>query len=293
MADLQHTIRALRSASLADSSRGGYRRAVQLYHTYCGGAPSHQHRSVEQRSGVRDLDLCVSRYLASVYQLGGGRRRQLAIATVYGLYFMHPRIRDQLVESQQLLTGWGRLRPSTPHPPLTWPLVTLIAVTMAVNGFADAALATLVSFDALLRVSEMANLRVSDVSAPTDQRRGRSATSASAAAVSTLPSDHVVLRLASTKTGTNQSVHLTNTQVEHLLLLRVQGRPLGARVFQLARPGPGSNPAAAYRRALRVVCDALGLRHPHFTPHSLRHGGATHALLYLGHTIETVMLRGR
>ena len=105
------------------------------------------------------------RFMASVYQQDSGRRRQLAVNTVYGLYHNHPRIRHQLTESEQLLTGWTTLRPSVPHPPFTWPVVTLVAVTMALHGYADGALATLVAFDGLLRVGEVVNLCVSDVSA--------------------------------------------------------------------------------------------------------------------------------
>jgi integrase len=41
------------------------------------------------------------------------------------------------------------------------------------------------------------------------------------------------------------------------------------------------------------VCRGLQLQEHRFTPHSLRHGGATHALLHLGQSIETVMHRGR
>lgn len=44
---------------------------------------------------------------------------------------------------------------------------------------------------------------------------------------------------------------------------------------------------------MRMTCDALGLQSHHFTPHSLRHGGATHAYSHLGQSIETIMHRGR
>ena len=38
---------------------------------------------------------------------------------------------------------------------------------------------------------------------------------------------------------------------------------------------------------------AVGLDGYAFTPHSLRHGGATHAMQHLGHGIADVMHRGR
>jgi integrase len=291
--DLRPVIRDLRSATLAEGSTSAYERAVELWDAYCRGAPSHRHGSLDRQSGITQLDLCVRRYVASLYRRGGGRRRQSAVATVYGLYYYYPEIRGRLARSHQLLNGWVRRRPPVSHPPLTWPLVTLIAVTMALNGYPAGALATLVAFDGLLRISEVANLCVGDVSPPTDARRGRSAVSADALSPSTLPSSHVILRLARTKTGSNQSVWLTHAAVERLLLLHVQGRDAGARVFQLTTPRHRTSPTGAYRHALRVVCDELGLGSHHFTPHSLRHGGATHALLHLGQSIETIMHRGR
>ena len=153
----------LRSTALASVSGRTYQRAVRRWLDFCREAPPHPHRTLHRRSGVRMLDECVCAYLASVYYYGEGRRRQLAVNTVYGLYYLHPSIRDQLADSEQLLNGWTRLRPSLSHPPLTWPLVTLIAVTMATNSYGDGALATLVAFDALLRISEFASLRVRDV----------------------------------------------------------------------------------------------------------------------------------
>ena len=291
--ELQRIIRALRSATLAGSSAAAYQRAVELWVAYCRGAPSHRHGSLDWQPGIRHLDLCVRGYVASIYERGGGRRRQSAVDTVYGLYLYYPDIRGRLTRSEQLLHGWARRHPPLSHPPLTWPLVTLIAVTMALNGYADGALATLVAFDGLLRVSEMANLCIGDVSPPTDPRRGRSAIPAGTLPSPTLPSAHVILRFAKTKTGSNQSVWLTHAAVERLLLLHVHGRDAGARVFQLTTPSHQTSPTGAYRHALRVVCDALGLGSHHFTPHSLRHGGATHALLHLGQSIETIMQRGR
>lgn len=286
--------RQVRSASLAAGSVTAYERGVGLWLDWCQHhAPPHRHdRPLHRDSGVHQLDQCVCMYLASVYLRGDGRLRQLGVSTVYGLYYHHPPIRGRLSYSEQFLTGWSRLRPSTSHPPLTWPLVTLIAVGMALEGYAGGALATLVSFDALLRVSEMAALRVEDVSPPLDHRRGRISSVAGGGAVP--PSTaHVVLRLGVTKTGSNQWVTMTNPQVESLLLRYITGRHRNELVFNLALPGQHFGGQRQYRNAFRLCCRGLRLDHLRFTPHSLRHGGATHALQHLDQTIETVMLRGR
>lgn len=298
--ELQRIAVDIRSASLSTGSVTAYQRAVQRWEAFCRQSTPHRHRSFRRQSGVEQLDQCVCRYLASIYRDGDGRRRQLAVNTVYGLYLLHPRIRHRLVESDQLLRGWSRLRPSSSHPPLTWPLVTLIAVTMAGNSYGDGAIATLVSFDALLRISEMASLRVQDVSPPSDPRRGRPSMPSSSSSSGTgsdggmVGSSHVLLRLRITKTGRNQWVELTNSSIEKLLVHHITGRDGDELVFNLTAPGCCSHGGPSdYRYAFSVVCRTLGLGSIHFTPHSLRHGGATHALQHLRQSIETVMHRGR
>lgn len=286
-------VHRLRSASLADGSVRAYERAVRLWKDFCHEDPSHSHHSLHRRSHVRCLDRCVSLYLGCLYQRGGGRLRQLAVSTVYGLCYYYPALRGQLVESRQMLRGWTRLHPSVSHPPLTWPLVTLIAVTMALNGYGDGALATLVSFDALLRITEMGSLRVSDVAAPSDPRRGRISSLSSRARRPTAATSRVLLRLRVTKTGSNQWVELTNPDVERLLLHHISGRDGDEFVFSLALPGRRSGGTREYRHYFRATCRSLRLESCRFTPHSLRHGGATYALVHLKQSIETVMLRGR
>jgi integrase len=286
---LEATRSMLRSASLSAGTVQAYRAAVDRWQDYCTNRSPHTHHPLSHDSGPAELDDCVSIYLAYVYQRRGGRGRQLGVCTIFGLYLYYPSIRRRLVESEQMLQGWARLRPSVSHPPLTWPLVTLIAVTMAANQYGHGAIATLVAFDGLLRISEVTALRVGDVSAPSDRRRGGvDVPSSSRSSVG-----RVLLRLAVTKTGSNQWVELYNADVSHLLLRRIQHRPNDALVFDLHTRHRSSNPASAYRRAFRVVCNAVGLGACHFTPHSLRHGGATHAMQHLGQSIDTVMHRGR
>ncbi len=189
----------LRSSALAAGSGTVYQRAVRLRLDFCQEAPTHRHRSIGRRSGVQHLDRCVCAYLASIYYYGGSRRRQLAVNTVYGLYYRCPRLRGQLAESEQLLHRWSRLRPSVSRPPLTWALVTLIAVTMVMNGYGGGALAMLVALDALLRISELSSLRVREVSAPSDLRRGCIRALVGKRSVQQVASGHALPRLAVTK----------------------------------------------------------------------------------------------
>lgn len=162
-AEILFTMNQLRAASLATGSQRAYHRAVSLWYQFCRQRHPHTHHDPNRQSGRVNLDSCVGRYIATLHRDDGGRRRQLAINTVYGLYYYFPILRHHMVNCEQMIRGWSRLHPSVSHPPLTWPIVTLIAVTMATNGYGDGALATLVAFDGLLRISQMAALLVSDV----------------------------------------------------------------------------------------------------------------------------------
>lgn len=293
LSTIQRTSSMLRAASLAPSTLSAYVSAVSSFTAYCRSLPPHPHHDVPHPAAALDLDVCVLGYVSLLYSQHQGANRQLAVNTVYGLYLSRPEMRGLLRRSEQSLKGWARLTPPVSHPPLTWPLTVLIAATMAKNLLFDSAIATLVGFDALLRVSELVNIKVRDVSTLLDPRRGflSSSSHAFGQQLSLPSSSRVCLRLPVTKTGMNQWTELYTDDVGILLSHWIQHKPPEAYVFQL--PAPPSQRANYYRQCLRVTCDALGLSACHYTPHSLRHGGATHAHLQLNQSIEHVMHRGR
>jgi integrase len=293
LASIQHASSVLRAASLAPSTGSAYSAAVSQFITYCSSLPAHRHHDPPHRAAALELDRCVEGYISLLYVRYHGRNRQLAVNTVYGIYVQTPELRGLLKRSEQLLKGWIRLAPPVSHPPLTWPLAVLLAATMAGNGLLDCAIATLVGFDALLRVSEMLGIRVGDVSTLSDIRRGLPSSSSHPFSQQLpLPSSsRVCLRLSVTKTGHNQWAELYTDEVGLLLTRWIHGRSAEEYVFGL--PVAPSQRPDYYRRALRATCDALGLSSSNFTPHSLRHGGATHAHLQLNQSIEHVMHRGR
>jgi integrase len=231
-------------------------------------------------------------YICDLFCVYYGRNRQLAVNSVYGLYMQLPPITGQLKASEQLLKGWKAFKPSVSHPPLTWPLVVLIARTMAANGHVDCAIAVLVSFDGLLRVGEMAGIRVAAVSVPGDWRRGGSGPLPSHTASMLAPiilSGRVYIRLAKTKTGDNQTAELYNAQVGMLLAQLIQNRSSDDFAFSF----PTADRTGHFRRVLHSACQSLHIDTFHFSPHSLRHGGATHANMHMGQSVEQVMHRGR
>ena len=236
------------------------------------------------------LDKCVEGYISHLFLAHSGHKKQLAINTVYGLYLVQPELRGLLKRSEQLLHGWDRVAPAVPHPPLTWPLTLLIAVTLARSNLVDCAIATLVSFDGLLRVGELVAIRVQDVSTLRDLRLGAASTASrqfTQAGVSAR--SRVCIRLANTKTGKNQWCELYTPEVGSLLTSLIANREPSAFAFCF----PSSQRAAYFRQAMTQACISLNLTQSHYTPHSLRHGGATHAHTHLSQSIEHIMHRGR
>jgi integrase len=258
-----------------------YTAATTRFLAYCS-ATTHQAR----HPTIAALDHCMQDYICDLYHRYQGRNRQLAVNAVYGLYMELPSVKTQLLGSERLLHGWKRLHPASSHPPITWPLAVLVASTLAASGYRDCAIAVLVSFDGLLRVGEMCAIKVADISVPGDRRRGDS----SSARATLFPSStRLCIRLATTKTGSNQTAELYDDQVAQLLAALIKGRRRDELLFAF----PSSQRADFFRTALRTTCEALRLGHLGFTPHSLRHGGATHAHSHGGQTIEQIMHRGR
>jgi integrase len=293
LADSRHAVDVLRRAALAAPTTALYHAAVVAYTEFCRSRPPHRHHRLPHPSAALDLDDCVQLYIGHLYAAHDGKQRHRAVNTVYGIYAVDPHLRHQLRRSEQLLAGWTRLTPALSHPPLTWPLVTLLACTMAKSGYHGCALATVIGFHALLRVGELAAIRVADVSLPTDARRGLHVPTGPNAITGSSRPTRVCIRLAVTKTGDNQWVELYDDHVAAFVARLAVGRLPGAPLFTL-ECGPSVRARADYYRAvLRAATTVCGLSHCRYTPHSLRHGGATYAHLVLDHSIETIMHRGR
>jgi integrase len=177
----------------------------------------------------------------------------------------------------------------------SWPLEVLTAITVAVNGYHGCAIGTLVAFDGMLRVSEMAVLRVRDVSLPHDLRRGASATGqqlASGVDSPSLPSiTRTCLRLDRTKTGRNQWTELFIPGVSTLLAHLIAGRQPNDLVFPM--DCSTSSRTTHFRTIMARVTDSLGLASAGYSPHSLRRGGATYAHQFQQQSVETILHRGR
>ena len=147
----------------------------------------------------------------------------------------------------------------------------LIAEDQLRRGDVGCALAFLLAFTGLLRISEVAGLRVCDVVFPEDPGFWGVA---------------YVLALAHTKTGDDLSAEIRANWLWPMLRSWVRAKASGgtsARLFP---------PASALRAAMHASLAALGVAHVGFVFHSLRAGGA---LFLLNCEIELaeVLRRGR
>jgi len=219
------------------------------------------------------IDQRLSEYIDTMFARRGSF--DYANQTLFGLVFRCPALRPHLGESRLRLRGWKRLIQDEckSHPPITWEMTVVFAVTMAKWGRHAEAVATLLAFDCLLRVGELTRLQYHDVVMPNDPRMGSAHTG-------------MVVRLAQAKTGLNQSVSLDNVQVQSTLYSYLHAHPFLSRdrIFPFS--------PSSFRTLIREVANSLGLHDIAYVPHSFRHGGATF-LFQRGASIEDIMFRGR
>jgi integrase len=256
----------LRDAALAPSTHLSYTRNLDKFLT-------HTRLSLSELMLLSPtiIDQRMAEYIDDLFARRGSY--EYACQAVFGLIYRHPPIKLHLGESRMRLRGWKRLKNGKSHPPITWELTCVFAATMAKWGRHAEAVATLVAFDCFLRVGEMTRIQYDDVAMPNDPRMGGAHA-------------QMVLRLARTKTGLNQSVSIDNPVVRHALHGYLLAYPFVSRdrIFPFS--------PSAFRRTIREVSTSLGLSCIPFVPHSFRHGGATH-YFFRGMSIEDIMFRGR
>ena len=253
--------RFLLRAVYANATVKKYEKAVSAFLSWCESEGG-------QVVSVSDLDELLCDFFCHLFDTGMGRA--LAVDTLYGIFMYVPAWKFSLPSASLSLRGWSKLVPVVSHPPLTWDLTVLIAVQVIREHWSLLALGILLSFDCLLRVSELTNLVMEDIVFPDDRRFG-------------VVSGKSMLRLQVTKTGKNQWVEISNPTLVSWLRFVVARCLPGAKVFPFS--------SQLVRKVFKAVVLKLCLP-PSFVPHSLRHGGATRLHL-AGVTLEDIMLRGR
>ncbi len=241
-----------------------YRAAVDRFWSWC------LHMEVIPQS-YSELDKLLAKYMVLLYY--GGRGKADASCALYGLIMDHPGIRSHLPRSLRSLKGYERMVPSEPRVPMPYPVAIAMAIYLALRCKFDMAVGVLLSFDCYLRAGEMLQIRHEDVSFGLDPRLGLSSSSA----------DRVHVHVQRAKTGNHQGVEVWCPHVKSLLAALVRQRSPGDRLFQFSY--------TTYTRWFRKATVALQLPTP-YTPHCLRHGGATRDYLD-GVPVADVQLRGR
>ena len=163
------------------------------------------------------------------------------------------------------LKGWNKSVPRSQRPPMPACLVLVMTRLFIVRSQYQWALITWLGFDGYFRISEIFQLTPSDI---------------------TFQRDFAAVFLGRSKTGLNQSVVISQPQL--ICLLRVYMAERGTRsgtLFTVSQPG--------YRTAWQAILYELKAQEHGFTPHSLRHGGATNDMILEKRTLEQIMQRGR
>lgn len=263
---LTHADDVLRANTVAPATRTAYNRALRKFLAHANLSLS----SLMRRS-CRRIDRLLTDYLHHLHRTRSPHCH--AVHAVYGLIYHAPELKGRLVLTRQSLRGWERIRPHRSHPPITWELTVMLALTMARSGLHAEAVASLLAFDCYLRVGEYLRLEYADVAVLRDPRLGEAHSG-------------MALRLARTKTGNNQWVTVRDPAVATVFTdyLRSHRWSARSRVFPFS--------LSHWRRTLRSCCAALGLAHIAFVPHSFRHGGATRDYMR-GVSIEQIKLHGR
>jgi integrase len=236
----------------------------------------------QQQVDAAALDAQLEAFAEHLFRTTDGRRRQTAACARLACIWLAPHLKHALPRSLAVTnpTAWNRAanRIVRSHPPIPWPLLCVVAHQYAAAGDHAMATAVIVAFGALLRVGEVARLRVCDVA---EQRH-----------VDARLRDGLVLTIHSAKTadpmmGEQQSVLLRDAVVIALLRDFVAARRAAARPTD-SLFGRSKH---ALEHSFTAAAAALGGA-VHFTWHSLRHGGATFMAMS-DVPVEDICIHGR
>jgi integrase len=237
----------------------------------------------DQKADADLLDAQLDAFAESVFRSAGGSRRQTVACARLACIWLNPALKQHKLPRSLAVanqTAWYRAAARTvqSHPPITWPLLCVIAHRFAEAGDTAMATAVILAFDALLRVGEVAELELRDIS----EQHGVDARLGDALIVT--------IRFAKTADSTRderQSVTVRDPVVMALVRKFVAERRATARptdkLFE-----------ASMQQLERVFCAAADALNgvTQFTWHSMRHGGATY-LYMAGVPVEDISIRGR
>lgn len=228
------------------------------------------------------LDAQLEAFATHLFRTTDGGRRQTAACARLACIWLAPQLKHALPRSLAITNpiAWNRAanRVVRSHPPIPWPLLCVVAQRFGAAGDHAMATAVVVAFGALLRVGEVARLRLCDVA---EQKL-----------VDARLRDGLVLSIRVAKTadpelGEQQSVVVHDGVVIALLREYVAVRRATARPTDLLFGRSKHQLEHAFTAAAAALNGTV-----RFTWHSLRHGGATFMAMSGVH-VEDICIHGR
>lgn len=237
----------------------------------------------DQKADADLLDTQLEAFAESVFRSAGGSRRQTVACARLACIWLNPALKQHKLPRSLAVTNqtaWYRAAARTvqSHPPITWPLLCVIAHRFAEAGNTAMATAVILSFDALLRVGEVAELELRDIA---DQR-----------GVDARLGDALIVTIRFAKTADNTRGEQQSVTVRDPVVVALVRRFMADR--RATAHATDKLFGASISQLEHMFCaaaDALG-GVTHFTWHSMRHGGATY-LYMAGVPVEDICMRGR
>ena len=217
---------------------GRYKSALRRFLDYLDG------RRVDKVESWEVLDEYILGFFGVLMSEGGSRA--LAVDVRSAILLILPNAKWALNGSRRVLRGWSKLSPVNQKAPVPWELYQLILEFFQKESDREAEWVTMACFEGYLRVSEATGILVSDVSVKEDQG---------------------VIALPKTKTGLNQSIVIRKGRWLELTRSLLRQRRKGEKLVGITD--------VKYRRVFQRALASLGIQPGVYTPHSLRHGGAT------------------
>ena len=245
----------LLKSSVGPRTWGRYKSALRRFMNFL------EERRVREVADMEELDRCMMEFFGVLMNQGGSRT--LAVDVRGAILLVLPNARWNLNGSRRVLRGWSKLCPTNQKAPMPWELYQLVLKFFRKEADEDAEWVTMACFEGYLRVSEATGVLRCDMA---------------------LREDQGVIALPKTKTGLNQSILIRKGAWFDLSKRLCRRRKGGSKLVEMT--------AVRYRHRFRRALLSLGIQPGVFTPHSLRHGGATDDFIQ-GVPLADIIVRGR
>ena len=212
-----------------------------------------------------DLDECMAEFINVLYQEGESISH--AGWLLSGMKRFLPRVRRELLTSQQFYNNWVRDHTPVRAVPFPWVVVRTMAGLAFQQGHPDIALLLLVGFSFFLRTMEMLKLEIEDI--VVDGFRGTT---------------FVALHETKTSKQFQQSLVFQNPQLAQLVTVLKGKLPPAGGVWR--------HSVHTFRQCFQALLEALHVAPLRFTMYSLRRGGATHGYIQ-SHNLDKIARQGR